>query len=227
VLPVAGNSYVHTNNVAPSFGAGAVVSPVHGNVGAQVLPYRGTPQTVVKMIEVANGNRGQKSWVLREQVENIIRFIRPKDYWSEVLAIYYWTCGPQFRYTRDPRRVEQVKDPLRMLWEISNYGSTLGDCDDLAAFLMACIGAIGGRTRIVTVGFRPTNGKTPRNGIFDDLDIRLVTSPHPRLPGPFTHVFCQAVKPRGEWVTLDPVAGPRTGNMHRRAKQVRIYESKE
>jgi hypothetical protein len=38
-------------------------------------------------------------------------------------------------------------------------------------------------------------------------------------------VFCQAKKPKGGWVTLDPVAGPRTANMHDRVKQARIYVS--
>lgn len=224
---MAGKIVRTRESISPIIGEGALAPPSSVDPRVQVLPYRGTPQTVVKMIDLANSNRGQKSWRLREQVENIIRFVRPRDYWSEVLAIYYWTCGPQFRYTRDPRRVEQVKDPLRMLWEIWRYGSTLGDCDDLATFLMACIGSIGGRTRIVTVGFRPVDGRKPVRNSFKDLDIRLMTSPHPRLPGPFTHVFCQAMKPRGGWVTLDPVAGPRTGRMHRRTKQIRIYESKD
>jgi hypothetical protein len=194
------------------------------NSRVYTVPYQGTPRTVAEMIRVANGDRGQKSWILRKQVENIIRFVRPRDYWSEVLAIYYWVCGPRFRYTRDPRRVEQIKDPLRMLWEIAKYGVTLGDCDDLATFIMASIGSIGGRSRIVTVGFHSAGGRKPREDIFKGLDMQLITSPHPRLPGPFTHVFCQGVKSPGGWVTLDPVAGPRTTKMHRRVRQVRIYE---
>ena len=190
--------------------------------------YLGTPQTVVKMFEAADGDRGQRSFALRSRIEPIIRYVRPKDYWSEVLALYYWTCGPQFRYTRDPRKVEQIKDPMRMLWEIENYGSTLVDCDEFATFLRAVIGSIGSKTRIVTVGFRPKgNGKVnPR--LFDDEIFNLITSEHPRLPGPFTHVFAQALKPGpdgGSWVTVDPVAGPRTPKMHRRVKQYRIYES--
>ena len=71
-------------------------------------PYTGTPQTVKEMFRVAHGPRGAKSWVLRTWVENVIKDVRPRDYWSEVLAIYYKTCGPQFRYTRDPVRQERV-----------------------------------------------------------------------------------------------------------------------
>jgi hypothetical protein len=189
----------------------------------RVHKYRGTPQTVIEMVKVANGDRGQKSFQLRERVEEIIKSIRPKDYWSEVLAVYYWTCGPQFRYTRDPLRVEQVKDPLRMLWEIDHNGVALGDCDDLATFILACIGTIGAQGRIVTVGFRPTNGRRGHPAILKDPEIRVMSEGMARLPGPFTHVFCQARKPGAGWVTLDPVAGPRTANMHKRVKQMRIY----
>ena len=118
--------------------------PVAGNEHIQTMEYTGTPQTVLEMFRVADGDRGQKSFRLRETVENVIRYVRPKDYWSEVLAIYYWACGPQFRYTRDPAKVEQIKDPLRMLDEIEKYGSTLIDCDEFATFLRAAIGTIGG-----------------------------------------------------------------------------------
>lgn len=198
-----------------------------GDTRIKVMEYLGTPQTVKEMFRVADGDRGQKSFKLRESVEKIIRYVRPKDYWSEVLAIYYWACGPQFRYTRDPNKVEQIKDPLRMIEEIEKYGSTLIDCDEFATFLRAAIGAIGGETRIVTVGFRPTNGIQPDPELFNDPAFRLMTSPHPRLPGPFTHVFAQAEKPGKSWVTVDPVAGPRTDRMHRRVKQYRIYVEQE
>jgi len=197
------------------------------NQNVEIQQYRGTPQTVVKMFEVADGFRGQKSPALREHIEDVVRYVRPRDYWSEILAIYYWTCGPQFRYTRDPLKVEQVKDPMRIMWEIKNRGSTLIDCDEFATFLRAAIGCVGGRTRIVTVGFRPTNGKLPNPRLFEDPVFQLMTSPHPKLPGPFTHVFAQAAKPGGGWVTVDPVAGPRTANMHKRVKQFRIYTTKD
>lgn len=201
--------------------------PVAGSNNIKMLEYTGTPQTVLEMFRVADGERGQKSFRLREAVENIIRYVRPKDYWSEVLAIYYWTCGPQFRYTRDPNKVELIKDPLRILDEIEQHGSTLIDCDEYATFLRASIGSIGGETRIVTVGFRPVNGEKPNPELFNDPNFRLMTSPHPRLPGPFTHVFAQAEKPNRSWVTVDPVAGPRTDRMHKRVKQYRIYQEKE
>lgn len=197
-----------------------------GDNRIKTVEYLGTPQTVLEMFRAADGFRGQKSFRLRQTVENVIRYVRPKDYWSEVLAIYYWTCGPQFRYTRDPSKVEQIKDPIRMLDEIEKFGSTLVDCDEYATFLRAAIGAIGGETRIVTVGFRMPNGKADPE-LFNDPNFRLMTSPHPRLPGPFTHVFAQAEKPNRSWVTVDPVAGPRTDKMHRRVKQLRIYKEQE
>lgn len=198
-----------------------------GEKNVKSWEYRGTPQTVVKMLETSDGDRGQRSFKLRERAEQVIRYVRPKDYWSEVLAIYYWTCGPQFRYTRDPRKVEQIKDPLRMLWEIDTYGSTLVDCDEFTTFLRAAIGSIGGKTRFVTVGFRPKGDGKVNPNLFDDPVFNLMTSTHPRLPGPFTHVFAQALKPGGGWVTVDPVAGPRTPKMHQRVKQYRIYETED
>jgi hypothetical protein len=189
----------------------------------RVQKYQGTPQTVVEMIKAANGDRGQKSFKLRERVEDVIRGIRPRSYWSEALAIYYWCCGPQFRYTHDPLRVEQVKDPLRILWEIDNKGSTLVDCDDLATFILACLGTVGVSGRIVTVGFDSARLHKINPKAFDDPEFKLMTSPRTKLPGPFTHVFCQGRKAPDVWVTLDPVAGPRTARMHNRVKQVRIY----
>jgi hypothetical protein len=191
----------------------------------KVLPYNGTPFTIVKMFEAADGDRGQKSFKLRERVEDVIRRVRPRDYWSEVLAIYFWTCGPQFRYTRDPLRVEQVKDPLRILHEIDTKGCALVDCDDLGTFIRAATGTIGARTRLTTVGFRPPVGEPKGAETMAGMPINVITSPHPRLPGPFTHVFAQGLKPKGGWVTLDPVAGPRTDLMHKRVKQLRFYVS--
>ena len=185
--------------------------------------YQGTPQTIKKMVDISDGDHGQKSFKLRERVEDIIYRIRPRDYWSECLAVYYWTCSPLFRYTRDPLRVEQIKDPLRILWELDKRGVACIDCDEFATFIRACLGTIGSKCRFLTVGFRPTKGKRSDSRLFDDPIFNLISSPHPRLPGPFTHVFAQATKPKGGFVTLDPVAGPRTQKMHNRIKQVRIY----
>lgn len=189
----------------------------------KTFPYRGTPQTVAKMFEVSNGERGAKSWRLRERVEDVIKAVRPRDYWSECLAVYYWVCSPQFRYTRDPQRVELVKSPLQMLWEIDTRGVTLGDCDDLSTFIRSALGTIGADVRFATVGFMSPNGELPHPNVLSDPIFRLMSSAHPRLPGPFTHVFAQGRKPTGGWVTLDPVAGPRIAEMHRRVRQVRIY----
>jgi hypothetical protein len=110
-----------------------------------------------------------------------------------------------------------------MLWEIDNNGVTLVDCDEFTTFILAALETIGAQGRIVTVGFRPTNGKRGDPRILQDPQLRVLADPMARLPGPFTHVFAQARKPGAGWVTLDPVAGPRTANMHRRVKQMRIY----
>ena len=191
------------------------------------LPYRGTPQTVVKMFQAANGPRGQKSFRVRCRVEEVIRHIRPKDYLSEIMAVYLWTCGTEFRYTRDPERVELVKDPERLLDELEGRGVALGDCDDLATFLIAALGSIGCTCRIVTVGFTKPGEALPDKRVLSEPGMHLVTSPHPRLSGPFTHVFAQVKRPGGSWVTVDPVAGPRTRRMHSRVKQLRVYVDRQ
>lgn len=190
-------------------------------------PYQGTPRTVAEMYRVGHGPRGSKSWTVRRWAEETVRRVRPRDYWSEVLAVYYRACGPEFRYTRDPLRVELVKSPEVLLQEIAERGVACGDCDDLATFLIAATGAIGARSRIVTVGFTPVNGARPDPRILADPVFRLVSSAHPRLPGPFSHVFTQSQRMPGWWVTLDPVAGPRTKQMHGRIKQARIYTETE
>jgi len=185
--------------------------------------YSGTPATVREMYRVAFGEGGEKSLVLRRWAEEVVKDVRPRDYWSEVLAVYYAVCGPQFRYTRDPTRQELLKAPIVMLQEIAARGVAMGDCDDLATFLIAAVSVIGGQARIVTVGFRGPGASKPDSRLFSDPIFRLVSSPHPRLPGPFTHVFAQALRGPARWVTLDPVAGPRASEMHGRVKQIRVY----
>jgi len=197
---------------------GATASP-----RIQKTVYRGTPYTAREMFRVAFGEGGEKNFLVRRWAEGVIRGVRPRDYWSEALAIYYAVCGPRFRYTRDPMRQELVKAPVVLLEEIGTRGVAMGDCDDLATFLTAAVSVIGGRVRIATVSFTPAGEGKPDPRLFADPVFRLVSSPHPRLPGPFTHVFVQAERTPGRWTTLDPVAGPRTGQMHARVKQVRFY----
>jgi len=166
-------------------------SPLRANDGQhfppEILPYRGTPQTVAEMRRLALA--AQTSWPLRRIVENVCKGLRGKDYLSELAALYHFVWQ-SVRYQRDPRTVELVKTPEATL------RTGVGDCDDLATLLAALALLAGSDARLVTVGFRPD--------------------------GVFTHVFCEALEPKTKrWVTLDPVAGPRSAEMLRR---VRCYQ---
>lgn len=78
---------------------------------------------------------------------------------------------------------------------------TVSNCDDQAVLLRAALGAlglsVGNPIEFVTVGFDKN-------------------APHGRR---YTHVFLRAFDQKtGQWVVLDPVAGPNTGDMLRKAK---------
>lgn len=132
---------------------------------------------------------------IRRLAESICKYLKPKDYLSEYLAIYYWTLQ-NIRYIRDIQHVETLKRPVRLL------ESRQGDCDCIATFIVALITSIGGQCRFVTVGFIPYE-------TFGEV---------------LTHVFCEAYEPVSKrWIVLDPVAGVRTHEMLKRVKQVKVY----
>jgi hypothetical protein len=95
----------------------------------------------------------QTSWPLRHLVERVCLGIRPKDYLSELLGLFYFVCRT-VRYMRDPRTVELVKTPEATL------ATRVGDCDDMATLLAALLLLAGFLVRFVTVGFRPDGSFT-------------------------------------------------------------------
>lgn len=167
-----------------------------------VEPYRGTDHTVQRMVELARGDRGERSIKVRRHTEQIIGNLRPKDYTSEIIAICKW-WGNAGRYTRDPVHVEMLRDPERLV-DDAMAGKLACDCDEFALAIGTSCLTIGAPVRFVTVGFSP------------------------RLPGQrkvHTHVFATAQDPRTkQWWVLDPVAGRRTQPMLERVKQYSIFE---
>lgn len=111
------------------------------------MPYRGTRQTIDEMRRLVLA--AQTEWPLRRIVERVCRWIRPKDYLSELAALYHFVCW-RIRYQRDPVTVELVKTPLATL------ETGVGDCDDIATLLAALVLLCGSQARFVTVGFRPS-----------------------------------------------------------------------
>lgn len=102
----------------------------------RVTPFTGPRDTLAAMERVTLGPRGEQSMVVRQFTEYVTRGIAPKDYLGEILAIRNvfvmpspWKPDrPLFRYMNDPRHVEWIKDPQRMVEEIHQHGSTTIDC---------------------------------------------------------------------------------------------------
>lgn len=163
-------------------------------------PYRGITDSVVAMAHLAN--MGQSHPKVRDYATNIIREVYPKDYLSELAAIYYEVCRTQ-RYTRDPINHEFVQHPAVAM------ETRATDCDDQATLLKSLIcslasacKSVGNDAQFVTVGF--TKGAHPNNQ--------------------FSHVFLRVYYAKlGQYLVLDPVAGPTTNEMISRVKVARAY----
>ena len=167
----------------------------------RLRPFRGPKDTLRSMERTALGPRGEQSPVVRQFTEWVVRDVWPKDYLGEILAIRNSFLqqsptrpGRLFRYANDPRHVEWIKDPQRMVEEIDQYGSTTVDCDEIS--LMAAVMALqlGREAEFVAVGFV----------------LRALT-----------HVGVRIKEPKsGTWIWVDPVAGPRERESAATAKEV-------
>ena len=157
------------------------------------------------MLKLADGRRGAQSLMVRRVVEQIVRDVEPRDYLSQLAAIYNW-INARWQYLKDPVPAEMVTDPQAIIEEIQRTGRFLGDCDDVATFLVGAARVIGIRAVPMRVGFR--KGKV----------IKL-RGKQLRLPAPYTHVLAVARDQYGRIVALDPVAGERTWSMLRRTKR--------
>jgi hypothetical protein len=134
---------------------------------------RGTAETVAVMADLATGRWGAQSAAMRDLALRIVTDagIDAKDARGEVDAIHAWV-QQAIRYTRDPIGQERVQTP-----EHTAFVARSGDCDDFAVLEAALLGALGHRTRFVTVGFTPSY---------------------------FSHVYTE-VEVRGTWLPLDAI----------------------
>jgi hypothetical protein len=143
--------------------------------------FSGHPDTLAAMVDVAQGPRGEQSMMVRSMMEEIVRWVQPKDYLGEILAVRYWVTD-RVRYANDPMHVELVKDPQRLIEEVVARGLAVGDCDDLATLIGTMCLQLGRDCEYVVVGFGGA--------------------------GSYSHVFVRVKEPRsGEWIVCDPVAG--------------------
>lgn len=155
--------------------------------------YRGVPHSVHEMIKMAK--RGQADDQVRQHAERVVRRVTPKDYLSELVALYYDACR-RFRYTRDPANTEYIMHPRVALQRRAM------DCDDFAVYLRAVFAtraaSVGVPVEFVTVGFAQ--------------------------PGRHTHVLARFYDTRsGRWLVADPVAGPQTATMIKRVTSHRAF----
>jgi hypothetical protein len=144
------------------------------------------------MVELALGDRGERSSMIRSLKDHITRKVQPKDYLGEILAVRYYVAE-KVRYSNDALGVEQVQDPQRMAEEIVNHGNAVGDCDDIACLIGALCRQLGREVEFVVVGFG--------------------------APGQYSHVFARVREPKTkDWIVCDPVAGTDEAGMLQKVK---------
>lgn len=171
---------------------------------ATVREFKGPKDTLELMAAHALGENGEKHMLCRWFTEYVIQDVHPKDYLGEILAIRNvfvqqspWRAGtPLFRYSNDPRHVELVKTPRRMVEEIRERGATVVDCDDIACMAATMCLQIGREVELVALGFEPKV---------------------------LSHVGVRAKEPKtGRWIWIDGVAGPREREAAQRAKELMV-----
>lgn len=162
-----------------------------------ISPFSGPQDTIATMIKQIKGARGERSVLVRQVLEDIIRYVQPKDYLSEILAVRYWVAE-HLRFSNDPRGVEWVRDPQRLVEEVLQYGITRADCDEIAELIATFGLQLGRDADLVTVGF----GKA----------------------GSYSHVFARIKEPKSnQFIVTDPVAGTTEADMLRRVTTYKIW----
>lgn len=168
----------------------------------RVGQFRGPEDTLRAMERVALGPRGEQSPLVRQFTEFVTRGVAPKDYLGEILAVRNvfvmpspWKPGRAlFRYMNDPRHVEWIKDPQRLVEEVNQQGSTVLDCDEYVVLGATMCLQLGREVEFVALGFAPKQ---------------------------LTHVGYRVKEPKTDtWIWVDPVAGPREREAAQTAKEV-------
>lgn len=185
----------HGGALGDSDPRGDGVSAAALGVDVETVPYEGAPHTIEFMRKAFDRLRSDPR--VRLVVEDVTKGLYGKDYLSEVAALYYALTRGK-RYLRDPARTELVKDLEAFL---KSHGV---DCDDDSA----------AEALVFAVALENAG----------NFDIDFVTAGF-GADGVQTHVFVRVMDPRGSgrYAVLDPVAGPATASMLRRATSWRVY----
>lgn len=167
----------------------------------QIRGFHGPPDTLAEMVKAAQGDRGERSVLVRSVTEEVVGQLWPKDYLGEILAINAWV-SEHIVYLNDPLHVEFVKDPQRLCEEVLARGYARGDCDDIAVLIATMGMQVGRDAELVVVGFGE--------------------------PGQYSHVFARLLDPRsGQWIVCDPVAGTTVASMLKRVTTYQIWSCDE
>ena len=103
----------------------------------------------------------------------------------------------------DPRTIELVRRPERVVAELISGKVPSLDCDDTTCLIAALALAMGREARVCTVAFRTSYYKGEKQ---------------------YSPVYCQVKEPRtSQWITLDPVAAEETRAMLGRVKEIKIW----
>ncbi len=152
-----------------------------------IAGFSGAPDTLKAMVQAAQGDRGERSMLVRSMTEEIVKGLVPKDYLGEIIAIRNWVAE-HVRYMNDPLHVELVKDPQRLVEEYLERGVAIADCDEIACLIATMALQIGRLPEYVVAGFG--------------------------APGHYSHVFVRVLEPKsGKWIVCDPVAGTNEAQM--------------
>ena len=163
-------------------------------------PFLGAPQTVALVKKYAL--ESQRSTSVRLLAEEIVCNLGSKDYLSEIIAVYYFVLH-NTRYANDPRTIELVRRPERIVAELMAGKTPSLDCDDLVCLIAALCLSLGREVRIVTVAFQNAFYQGQRQ---------------------YSHVILQVKEPRTHvWIVLDPVAAEDTNQMLKRTRFFKLW----
>lgn len=136
-------------------------------------------QNIKRLAEIMRRQiiNGIRSPAVRELAEEIIRDVPERKRGQEIKAIHKW-CIRNKKFTRDPRNIELLESPRRLVHEYRKKGVIRADCESLSTLQAALLGSLGHRTRVVIIDANPrtrsfshAHTQVEHQGRWIDLDI--------------------------------------------------------